>query len=123
MVHGLGYASPISVLYKLLNTQLYDKVNCYGNVYTLNCIAKKYFGVNFTCTKRYFIKIYENFFPNIKSVSINHGELGTKKSCRKYVLNNTELGEENVDICSPEVGVIIKPEGIVGTFKNTANFK
>ena len=116
MVHGLGYASPISVLYKLLNTQLYDKVNCYGNVYTLNCIVKSTSELTSHAPRDILLRFMKTF-PNIKSVSINHGELGTQKSCRKYVLNNTELGEENVDICSPEVGVIIKPEGIVGTFK------
>ena len=57
-----------------------------------------------------------NDFPNTMSVSINHGELITQKWFRKSVLENTKLLENQVDICSPEKGVVIEAEGITGTF-------
>lgn len=115
MIHGVGYAAPNSVMYKLLNTLQGETVSCYGDAYIKKCMTKITAEVTSHGTRDILLR-FINDFPNTMSVSINHGELITQKWFRKSVLENTKLLENQVDICSPEKGVVIEAEGITGTF-------
>ena len=115
MIHGVGYAAPNSVMYKLLNTLQGETVSCYGDTYIKKCMTKITAEVTSHGPRDILLR-FINDFPNTMSVSINHGGLITQKWFRKSVLENTKLLENQVDICSPEKGVVIEAEGITGTF-------
>ena len=116
LVHGLGYAAVNSVMYKLLHSQRGDSVNCYGNKYIRRCEAMTTSELT-SHGARDIIFNFLNVFPYKKSISINHGELITQKWLRKYLLEKTGLPENQIDICTPEIGVTIQSEGITGIFK------
>lgn len=116
MVHGLGYAAKDSVMYKLLNTQIGEKVECYGKIYTKRCLTMTTSELTGHAPRDILLKLIKEF-PYVQSISINHGEINTQKWFRKFLLENLDLKENQIDICKPEVGVRIEANGITEIFK------
>lgn len=116
MVHGLGYAATNSVMYKLLNTPTGEKVNCYGKIFTKKCITMTTSELSSHAPRDISLKLIKEF-PYIQSISINHGEINTQGWFRKFLLENLDLRENQIDMCKPEVGVTIEPNGITEIFK------
>lgn len=115
-IHLLGYCSPESQGYKLLNTPFGESLK-YAGVET-----KKYCSVARTAelsghAQRDQLLSLLRKFPNTKSIVINHGEMETKKKFREYLLEHLNLPEDMISVSNPNIGYRIESNGVTDIFE------
>ncbi len=115
LIHLLGYCSPESQGYKLLNTPIGEKVKYGGNEHVKYCEVKKTAEMSSHAPRNKLLNLIKTF-PYTKSIIICHGETETKQKFREYLLDNLELSEDEIVSSSPDVGYRIQANGIVEQF-------
>lgn len=115
LIHSLGYSSPESTMYKLLNAENGDNIKYNGQVLTKHCIVKRTSELSSHAPRNKLLKFIQSF-PNTKSVSINHGDQEIQLSFRDYLLDYLSLPEEQILTANPEIGVRIEANGIADLF-------
>ena len=116
LIHSLGYCSPDSTMYKLLNSKSGEKVHYNGKECTIRCLFKKTAEMSLHSPRNKLLRLI-NYFPNTCSVSINHGERNTQLSFRDYLLDHLGLPEDQIMIADSEIGVRIESNGITDCFQ------
>lgn len=111
LIHLLGYCSPESQGYKLLSTPLGESLNYNGSTHRKNCSVEKTSELSAHAPRNKLLNLIK-YFPNTKSIIINHGEKEVKSSFREYLLDNTELSEEMIAISHPDTAFRIESQGI-----------
>lgn len=115
LVHALGYSSPESTMYKLLNANDGDTIKYDGKMLTKHCMVAKTSELSSHAPRNKLLKLIR-WFPNTKSISINHGEQEVQMLFREYLLDNLSLPEEQILTADSEVGVRIEANGITDFF-------
>lgn len=120
LIHFLGYCSPDSDAFRLLNTKDGDKIKYKDHEFIKKCQIKKTSELS-SHAKRDELLSFINNFPNVKSVVINHGDALIKKQFREYLLENLDIPEEQIEIANPEIAFRIESNGISDVFKTNFN--
>ena len=115
LIHLLGYCSPDSNGYKLLNTPIGETLSYNGSEHIKLCDVKKTAEKSSHAPRDILLNLIK-YFPNTKSIVINHGTELTMSKFRNYLLDNLDLPEEQIVIASPEVAYRIESQGIVDMF-------
>lgn len=115
LIHLLGYCSPETQGYKLLTTTLGENITYNGHQHKKMCSVERTSEWSAHSPRDKMLKLI-NWFPNTKSIIINHGETLTKTKFREYLLENLTLEEEMIDIAGPEVAYRIESIGITDKF-------
>lgn len=115
LIHLLGYCSPESQGYKLLTTPKGEKIMYNGHEHVMRCSVAQTSEWSAHATRDKLLRLIE-WFPNTKSVIINHGDKETKVKFREYLLEHLDLPEDMIDISGPEVAYRIDSTGIVDKF-------
>ena len=116
LIHYLGYCSPESKGYKLLNTPKGETVAYNGSNHIIACDVMKTAEMSGHAPRNKLLNLIK-WFPNTKSIVINHGEEETKIKFRDYLLDNLDIPEDEIVIASPEVAYRIQSEGITDVLK------
>ena len=116
LIHMLGYCSPDSKGYQLLNTPVGEKMSYNGRITTKLCDVKKTAEKSGHAQRNKLLNLI-TWFQYTQSIVINHGEEETKQKFREYLLENLDLPEEEIVIASPEVAFRIESNGIVDQFQ------
>lgn len=116
LIHYLGYCSPESKGYKLLNTPKGETVAYNGRNHVIACDVMKTAEMSGHAPRNKLLNLIK-WFPNTKSIVINHGEEETKIKFRDYLLDNLTIPEEEIVIASPETAYRIQPDGIKDVLK------
>lgn len=116
LIHLLGYCSPDSEAFNLLNTADGDKILYKGSEFVKRCQVAKTSELSSHAKRDELLKFIKDF-PNVKSVVINHGEISVKKLFREYLLENLNIPEEQIAISDPEIAFRIESDGISDVFK------
>lgn len=116
LIHALGYCSPDSTMYRLLNASDGDTIKYNGNSHTIHCMVKKTAELSSHAPRNKLLQLI-NYFPNTCSVSINHGDVETQLRFREYLLDHLGLPEDQIMVSDPEIGVRIESNGITDCFK------
>lgn len=112
LIHMLGYCSPDSKGYQLLNTPSGEKISYNGQQYIKLCDVKKTAEKSGHPPRNMLLNLIK-CFPYTKSIVINHGEEETQQKFREYLLEHLDLPEEAIVRASPEVAYRIQSDGIV----------
>lgn len=112
LIHMLGYCSPDSKGYQLLNTPVGEKISYNGHEHIKWCDTKKTAEKTGHAPRNILLYLIK-WFPYIKSIVINHGEELTQQIFREFLLENLDLPEEEIVTASPEVAYRIQSDGIV----------
>lgn len=112
LIHLLGYCSPESQGHKLLTTSTGETMTYNGREHKKNCMVAKTSELSAHSPRNKLLNLIR-YFPNTKSIIINHGEENVKENFREYLLENLELPEEMIDISGPEIAFRIESTGIV----------
>ena len=115
LIHLLGYCSPTSQGYKLLNAESGEKVMYSGIEHVKYCDVKRTAEMSSHAPRNKLLNLIKTF-PYTKSIIINHGDEETKRKFREYLLDNLALPEEEIVVSSPDIGYRIEPNGIVEQF-------
>lgn len=115
LIHALGYCSPDSTMYKLLNTADGEKLNYQGNELIKKCLVKQTSEMSSHAPRNVLLRFLQ-YFPNSQSVSINHGDPDVQLSFRDYLLDNLGLPEEQITTADPHYAVRIESNGITDIF-------
>lgn len=115
LIHSLGYCSPDSTMYKLLNTADGEKLNYQGNELIKKCLVKQTSEMSSHAPRNVLLRFLQ-YFPNSQSVSINHGDPDVQLSFRDYLLDNLGLPEEQITTADPHYAVRIESNGITDIF-------
>lgn len=118
LIHSLGYCSPESMMYKLLNTKDGETIKYNGKELVKHCITEKTSEKTSHSPRNKLLKLIQ-WFPNTKSISINHGEIGVQASFREYLLDNLGLPEDQIITSNSANGVRIESSGITDVFQTT----
>ncbi len=116
LIHSLGYCSPDSTMYKLLNAKYGETIHYNGRKLTMRCLVRKTAEMSSHSPRNKLLRLI-NYFPNTCSVSINHGERKTQLSFREYLLDHLDLPEDQIMIANTEIGVRIESNGITDCFQ------
>ena len=116
LIHSLGYCSPDSTMYKLLNAKYGETIHYNGRELTMRCLVRKTAEMSSHSPRNKLLRLI-NYFPNTCSVSINHGERKTQLSFREYLLDHLGLPEDQIMIANTEIGVRIESNGITDCFQ------
>lgn len=116
LIHSLGYCSPGSIMYRLLNTPRGETVSFCGEDYIVRCMTAKTSEISSHAQRDKLLELLETF-PNNQSISINHGEKDVQLKFREYLLENLDLPEDQIITANPDMGVRIESSGITGLFK------
>lgn len=117
LIHLLGYCSPESQGYRLLNTPVGEKLMYSGVELTKYCDVAKTAEMSSHAPRNKLLNLIK-MFPETKSVIINHGEEETKRKFREYLLDNLSLPEEEIIISSPDMAYRIESRGVVDQIKS-----
>lgn len=115
LIHALGYSSPESTMYKLLSAKNGEPIKYDGKVLTKHCLVEKTSELSSHAPRNKLLKLIR-WFPNTKSISINHGEEDVQLLFRNYLLENLSLPEDQISVANSEIGVRIESTGIADTF-------
>lgn len=116
LIHMLGYCSPESKGYELLNTPAGEKVSYNGREHIIACDVKKTAEMSGHAQRNKLLNLIK-WFPNVKSIVINHGDEETKLKYRDYLLDNLIIPEEEIVIAAPETAYRIQSDGITDILK------
>ncbi len=115
LIHALGYCSPDSTMYKLLNTADGEKLNYQGNELVKKCLVKQTSEMSSHAPRNVLLRFLQ-YFPNTQSISINHGDPEVQLSFRDYLLENLGLPEDQITTADPHYAVRIESNGITDVF-------
>lgn len=115
LIHALGYCSPESTMYKLLHTADGEKVKYVGNNLTKKCIVKQTSEMSSHAPRDVLLKFLQ-YFPYIKSISINHGDADVQVSFADYLLANIDIPEDQITVANSQLAVRIESNGITDVF-------
>ena len=118
LLHALGYCSPDSTMHRLLDTPTGGVVHYSGNDYIKRCQVEKTAEMSSHPTRDVMLKFVQ-YFPNVKSISINHGEQEVQKSNREYYLENMDIYEDQVLTADSDTAIRIESDGITRTFSSS----
>lgn len=118
LIHALGYCSPSSIMYRLLNTPRGEKVKYKGEYITVRCKVATTSEKTSHARRDELLKLIRSF-PNTKSISINHGERLVQSKFRTYLLENLDLPEDQILTANSETGVRIESNGITELFQTS----
>lgn len=116
LIHWLGYCSPESKGYQLMNALLGEAVQYGGRNHIIACDIKKTAEMSGHAPRNKLLNLIK-WFPNTKSIVINHGEEETKLKFREYLLENLSIPEEKMVIAAPEAAYRIQSDGITDVLK------
>lgn len=116
LIHSLGYCSPSSTMYNLLDAKPGETVHYNGKEITMRCLFKKTAEKSSHSPRNKLLQ-FINYFPNTCSVSINHGDKSKQLSFREYLLDHLGLPEDQIMIADSEIGVRIESNGITDCFQ------
>ncbi len=116
LIHSLGYCSPESTMYKLLNTGDGESLMYQGEEVVKKCMVKQTSEMSSHAPRNVLLR-FLLYFPNIASVSINHGEPDVQRSFREYLLDYLGLPEDQITVAEPQFGVRIESCGITDIFE------
>lgn len=111
LVHLLGYCSPESQGHKLITTPFGEKMSYNGREHYKYCDVAKTSELSAHAPRNKLLNLIK-YFPNTKSIIINHGEEKVKESFREYLLEQLDLPEEMIDISGPQTAFRIESNGI-----------
>ena len=111
LIHMLGYCSPDSKGYQLLNTPRGETVSYNGRNHTIACDIKKTAEMSGHAQRNKLLNLIK-WFPNTQSIVINHGDEETKTKFREYLLDNLSIPEDEIVIAAPETAYRIRSNGI-----------
>ena len=111
LIHLLGYCSPDSKGYQLLNTPIGEKVSYNGREQVKRCDVLKTAEMSGHAPRNKLLNLIK-CFPNTRSIIINHGDEETKVKFREYLLENLSIPEDQIEIAMPEVAFRIQSDGI-----------
>lgn len=111
LIHLLGYCSPDSKGYELFNTPVGEVVNYGGKKQIKKCEVKKTAEMSGHAPRNKLLNLIK-WFPNTRSIIINHGDVETKVKFREYLLENLSIPEDQIEIAMPEVAFRIESDGI-----------
>lgn len=114
-IHLLGYCSPQSQGYRLLNTPIGETVMYNGKQTKKYCSMARTAELSGHAQRNQLLALIRKF-PNTKSIIVNHGEQEVKKKFREYLLEHLELPEDMIVISGPEVAYRIESKGITDSF-------
>lgn len=115
LIHALGYSSPESTMYKLLNAKDGDTISYNGLSVIKRCQAMKTAEMSSHATRNELLRLIQNF-PYTKSISINHGEIEVQDDFREYLLDRLKLPKDQITTADSQIGVRIESCGITNTF-------
>lgn len=115
LIHSLGYCSPESTMYKLLNAKQGDKISYNGQQLIKNCQVMKTAEKSSHAPRNVLLRLIQ-YFPKTHSISINHGETDVQISFREYLLEYLNIPEDQILIADSQTGVRIESTGITKTF-------
>lgn len=116
LMHALGYCSPESTMYKLLNTPNGEVIRYNGIERVKRCQTKKTAEKTSHGQRNVLLRLIKSF-PYTKSISINHGEKNVQLLFRDYLLEHLDLPEEQIITADSETGVRIESDGITKVFQ------
>lgn len=111
LIHLLGYCSPDSKGHQLLTTSIGEQISYNGINHVKKCDVLKTAEMSGHAQRNKLLNLIK-WFPNTKSVVVNHGDEDVKVKFREYLLENLALSEEQIVIASPEVAYRIQSNGI-----------
>lgn len=116
LIHALGYCSPESTMYKLLNTPNGESVQYNGMERVKRCQTKKTAEKTSHAQRDVLLRLIK-YFPYTKSISVNHGEARVQLLFREYLLEHLGLPEDQITTADSETGVRIEANGITDLFQ------
>ena len=116
LIHMLGYCSQDSKGYELLNIPKGESVSYNGRNHVIACDVKKTAEMSGHAQRNKLLNLIK-WFPNVKSIVINHGEEETKLKFRGYLLDNLSIPEEEIVIAAPETAYRIQSDGITDVLR------
>lgn len=116
LIHSLGYCSPESTMYRLLNTADGEKLTYNGKDVIKKCLVKQTSEMSSHAPRDVLLRFLQ-YFPNTKSISINHGEANTQVEFREYLLDHTGLPEDQITVANSQLAFRIETNGITDVFK------
>lgn len=116
LIHSLGYCSPESTMYKLLNTGDGESVMYQGEEIVKKCLVKQTSEMSSHAPRNVLLRFLQ-YFPNTASISINHGALDVQCLFKEFLLEHLDIPEEQITVADPHWGVRIEPCGITDIFE------
>lgn len=116
LLHSLGYCSPDSKMYTILNASDGDSIKYNGEMLVKHCKTAKTCEMSSHAPRNKLLSFLQ-YFPFTQSISINHGEETVQNSFREYLLENLNLSEDQITTANSEIGVRIESSGITDTFQ------
>lgn len=120
LIHSLGYCSPDSTMYKLLNAKHGEMISYNGQLFIKNCQVMKTAELSSHAPRNVLLQLIQ-YFPRTKSISINHGDPEVQLSFREYLLEHLNIPEDQILTADSQMGVKIESSGITETF--STNFE
>lgn len=111
LIHLLGYCSPESKGHELLTTPAGQTINYNGVEQIKKCDVLRTSEKSGHATRNKLLNLIK-WFPNTKSIVINHGEVEVQSMFREYLLENLKLPEEQIVTVAPEIAYRINSSGI-----------
>lgn len=118
LIHSLGYSSPESMMYKLLNTKDGENIKYNGKELVKRCKTARTSEKTSHSPRNKLLKLIQ-WFPNTKSISTNHGETAVQISFREYLLDHLGLPEDQIITSNSANGVRIEANGITDIFQTS----
>lgn len=115
LIHALGYCSPESTMYKLLNAKGGDTISYNGTTVTKHCQVAKTAEMSSHATRNELLRLIQRF-PYTKSISINHGDINVQADFREYLLDHLDIPKDQITTADSQTGVRIEACGITNTF-------
>ena len=115
LIHFLGYCSPDSRGYKLINTPVGEKISYNGHEHIKLCDVLKTAEKTSHAQRNKLLNLIQ-YFPTVNSIVINHGEEKVMQKFREYLLDHIDLPKEKIMIASPEMEYRIESSGIVDKY-------
>lgn len=116
LIHALGYCSPDSTMFKLLNAEDGKTVRYNGKEMIKHCSVLKTAEKSSHSPRNKLLQLIR-YFPNTKSISINHGDRNVQFLFRNYLLEHLNLPEDQIVVSDSETAVKIESSGITDCFQ------
>lgn len=116
LIHSLGYCSPESMMYKLLNAADGETLKYQGEDVVKKCIVRQTSEMSSHAPRNVLLNFLQ-YFLNTASISINHGETDVQLDFRDYLLEHLDIPEDQITVANHHYGVRIEPCGITDIFE------
>lgn len=116
LIHLLGYCSPQSQGYKLLNTPVGETLTYCGKEVKKWCSTAKTAEMS-GHAQRDKLRALLQLFPYKQSIIINHGEMETKKKFKEYLVDTEVLPEDRIFVSHPDIAYRIESNGVTDQFQ------